>query len=135
MFLLLPMLLLTTSVQKLVGINLHLPGTSELPPELPGTVEELTVQLGEAWTVQANVRRTDVVTSAGDVEQRSVEVLDLAALQVELRGLKALDPDRERILLVPSDDVPSDRVIATMDALRSDAEGPLFPQIALGGAP
>lgn len=135
MFLLLPMLLLTTSVQKLAGIALHLPGLSELPPELPGTVENLEVHLGEAWRIQASVRRSDVVTSAGDVEVREVEVDDLAGLQTELRAFKRLDPDRERVLLIPGDAVPAARVVATMDALRADGEGVLFPQVALGGEP
>jgi len=135
MFLLLPLLLLTTSAQKLVGIELHLPGPGELPPELPGTVEGLEVVLGDSIVVRARVRRSDVVTSSGEVENREVRVQDLASLQATLRSFKDLDPEQRRILLVPEDAVNGARVIAAMDALRSDSEGELFPQVALGVAP
>ncbi len=134
MFLLLPMLLLTTSVQKLVGLSLTLPSSGELPPELPGLLEEVEVHLGEVIVVRAQVRRSDVVTSVGEVEQREVEVADLAELQATLRSLKALDPGHERILVVPRDDVPTQRVVSAMDAVRADDQGPLFSQVALGGA-
>ncbi len=134
MFLLLPLLLLTTSAQKLVGLDLHMPGTGELPPEMPGTVEGLEVLLGEAIVVRARVRRSDVVTSSGEVETREIRVQDLASLQATLRSFKDLDPEQRRVLLLPEDEVSGAHVVATMDALRSDSVGELFPQVALGAA-
>ena len=44
-----------------------------------------------------------------------------------------LDPGHERILVVPSDEVPTQTVVTVMDAVRADETGPLFPQVALGG--
>ncbi len=134
MVLLLPMLLLTTSVQKLVGLDLALPGDGELPPELPGLVEGLEVHLDDGIVVRALIRRSDVVTSEGEVEERQVEVEDLASLQEALRSFKTLDPSHQRILVVPSDSVPTWKVVQTMDAVRGDSDGELFTEVALGGS-
>lgn len=141
MFLLMPFLLLTTSVQKLVGLDLHVPpAAATLPPDPAGIVEDLVVDvLGEDLRVSASVRRTDVGADAGDVQQRVVELpgtedgLDLAGLQLALRQLKSVDPDRDAVLLAPDDGVPGGDVVHLMDALRSDAHGELFPEVALGG--
>ena len=141
MFLLMPFLLLTTSVQKLVGIELHVPpAAATLPPDPAGVVEDLVVNVvGEDLEVSASVRRTDVGADAGDVQVRVVELprtdegLDLAGLQTALRQLKAIDPERRKVLLAPDDAVPGAHVVHLMDALRSDASGELFPEVALGG--
>ncbi|MCP4810668.1 MAG: hypothetical protein GY913_18365 [Proteobacteria bacterium] len=140
MFLLLPFLLLTTSVQKLVGLDLHVPpAASEIPPDPPGTVEDLRVRVqGKSIVVSAKVRKTDVGASAGDVEERIVEVpataegLDLAGLQGALRVFKRLDPERAKVLLEPDDAVPGKDVVFLMDAVRADADGELFGEVALG---
>ena len=140
MFLLLPFLLLTTSVQKLVGLDLRIPSSGDLPPELPGAVEDLTVRVtAKDALVQAQVRKSDVGANIGETETREVEVpatgeaLDLAGLQAALRSFKRLDPERTRVLLVPDDSVPGRDVVLLMDALRGDADGELFPEVALGG--
>ncbi len=140
MFLLLPFLLLTTSVQKLVGLDLRIPSSGDLPPELPGAVEDLTVRAtGKELTVQASVRKSDVGANIGETEARVVEVaadgeaLDLAGLQAALRTFKRLDPERTRLLLVPADEVPGRDVVLLMDAVRADGQGELFPEVALGG--
>ncbi|MCB9746669.1 MAG: biopolymer transporter ExbD [Alphaproteobacteria bacterium] len=142
MFLLLPFLLLTTSLSRLVGLDLRLPPTgSELPPELPGLVESVEVHAeGARLELRAAVRRSDVVTSGGEVEQRATPYppladgsLDLVGLQAGLRSLKELDPVRSRALLVPDDALPARQLVLLMDALRADASGELFPEVALGG--
>ena len=141
MFLLLPFLLLTTSVQKLVGLDLHVPpASSEIPPDPAGTVEDLRVQVtGKKLVVSAKVRKTDVGASEGDVHERLVELppvddgLDLAGLQDALRSFKRLDPERAKVLLEPDDAVPGKDVVFLMDAVRADGTGELFPEVALGG--
>ena len=138
MFLLLPMLLLTTSVSRLVGLDLALAqGPGELPPPPPGTVEAVTVAVGDALVVTAEVRRTDVVTSAGDVEARRWELSrdDLRGLQAVLRELKARDGLANRVVLTPDDAVAAAEVVRLMDVVRSDGEGDLFGEVVLGAAP
>jgi biopolymer transport protein ExbD len=140
MFLLLPFLLLTTGVQKLVGLDLHIPSSGQLPPIPSSVVESLTVRTqGRDLVIEAEVRRSDVVSSAGEVEARSTELpavddqLDLAGLQDALRTFKQLDPLREQVLLVPDDELPAASVVDLMDAVRADPDGDLFPNVALGG--
>lgn len=133
MLLLVPMVLLTSTGQKATGLALGLPGPDDdLPPTPPGPVEQLRVERVEAgFRVQAAVRRTDVLASSGDVERQELEASDLAALQVHLRRLKRLDPDRERVTLAPGPDTPAGDVVAWMDAVRADAQGPLYPQVVI----
>jgi len=141
MLLLMPFLLLTTSVQKLVGLDLHVPpAAATLPPDPAGIVEDVVVEVvGSEIEVTASVRRTDVGADAGDVQQRVVELppveddLDLGGLQATLRSLKTIDPDRKKVLLSPDDSVPGRDVVHLMDALRGDADGELYPEVALGG--
>ncbi len=135
MFLLLPMLLLTTSVSKLVGLDLALAqGAGELPPPPPGAVEAVTVVVDEHLEVTASVRRTDVVTSAGDVEVRSWELArgDARGLQGVLRDLKELDPLARRVVLAPDDAVSAAELVRLMDVVRSDSHGALFDEVVLG---
>ena len=133
MVLLLPLLLMTSSAQKLTGIALGVPGPGEdLPPEPPGAVERIVVsRAAGGYRVEAAVRTTDVRAQVGDTEQRRFEVPDLAGLQEVLLSLKRLDPERERIVLVPAPDTPAEEVVAWMDAVRAGPEGPLFPRVIL----
>lgn len=133
MVLLLPMLLMTTSAQKLTGLAMGLPGPSEeLPPEPPGPVESLTVvRVDGGYQVQATVRSTDVNASVGDTETKSLMAGDLSSLQGVLAKLKKLDPKRDRITLAPSKEMPTDEVVQWMDAVRAGPEGPLYPRIVM----
>ncbi|MCB9759636.1 MAG: biopolymer transporter ExbD [Alphaproteobacteria bacterium] len=143
MFLLLPFLLLTTSVARLIGLDLALPPAgTELPPEPPGVVESLEVEVAQrTLIVRAAVRRTDVVTSAGEVEAREQRLppvadgLDLGGLQGTLRQLKDIDPKRARLVLAPDDALPTRQLVLLMDAVRRDRQGELYPDVALGAAP
>ncbi len=141
LFLLLPFLLLTTSAQKLVGLDMKLAATGQLEA-MGGDVEELVVQLAPtALHVIASLSKTDVRATADEREQHETKLaddengLDLRGLQEVLRSIKRLSPDRARIRIVPADDVTVQRVVYVMDAVRSDATGPLFPEVALGGQP
>ncbi|MEY3212607.1 MAG: Biopolymer transport protein ExbD/TolR [Pseudomonadota bacterium] len=139
MFLLLPFLLLTTSTQRLVGLTLSLPELGGLlPPEPPGRVERVEIEARpEGLRVLAQVRRADVITSAGDTQAFAVSLpsqggeADLAGLQAQLRALKALDTTRRKLTLRPSDALPGQTVVALMDAARADAQGELFPELSL----
>jgi biopolymer transport protein ExbD len=141
LFLLLPFLLLTTSAQKLVGLDMKLPATGQLQA-MGGDVEELVVQLAPTTLrVIASLSRTDVRATAEERELHETELaddengLDLRGLQEVLRAIKRLAPAHARIRIVPADDVTVQRVVYVMDAVRADAKGPLFPEVALGGQP
>ncbi len=144
MFLLLPMLLLTSGASKLAGIDLRLlAGTGELPPPPPGPVESLEIAIlpdrgeGHPLRIRAGLRRADLGAGTGDVRVREERLppaggaADLAGLQSYLRGLKALDPSRRRALIAPADGVPTAAVVRLMDAVRADREGPLYPELLL----
>lgn len=137
MLLLVPMVLLTSTGQRATGLALGLPGPGEgLPPLPPGPVERLRVtRTAEGYRVEAGVRRTDVRATTGDVESQQLDVADLPALQAQLRRLKNLDPDRERITLRPAPDTPAHEVVTLMDAVRADRAGPLFPQVIMESGP
>ena len=133
MVILLPMLLMTTSARRLTGLPLAVsaPGDA-LPPLPPGPVERLVVTTApEGFVVQADVRNTDVRSSAGDVERRELSAADLRALQDVLATLKALDPNRKRVTLVPGASTTTQQVVAWMDAVKRGPRGELFPEIVL----
>lgn len=143
LFLLLPFLLLTTSIQKLTGLDLQLAGSpGELAPLPPGQVEAVEVHLRQHdLTLRSAVRTRDVTASQGDVTWSELELpsrpeggMDLAALQEALVRIRALDSEHQRILVVPDDQVPTTRVVALVDAVRVRAGLPLYPEVVLGGA-
>lgn len=137
MLVIVPMVLLTSSGQKLTGIGLALAGPEEeLPPLPPGPVESLRVEVvPEGYRVRAGVRRLDVRVQIGDVEQQELLAPDLPALQAHLARLKALDPARQRVQLAPSADTDAAALVALVDALRQGPDGPLFPEVVLEAAP
>jgi biopolymer transport protein ExbD len=91
--------------------------------------------------VIASLSRTDVRATAEEREQHETRLVDnedgpdLRGLQEVLRSIKQIAPTRARIRIAPADDVTVQRVVHVMDAVRSDALGPLFPEVALGGQP
>jgi len=133
MVLLLPLVLFTTSAEKLTSIPLGVPGpTEELPPEPPGPVEGLRVTRdGGQYIVGAEVRNTDVLAGVGDTEHKEVVVPDLSALQAALSTFKKMDPARQRITLQPSPTMSTEDVVQWMDAVRSGPNGELFPRVIL----
>ncbi len=139
MFLLLPFLLLTTSADKLVALDLGLAAEDGLPPApSTGTVESIDIALSDrVVSIEARVRRADVTANQGEarlLQTRLLPVkedLNLGGLQETLRGLKRLDPNRERATLRPADGTPVHEVVAVMDAMRGDSDSALFPEIVL----
>lgn len=138
LLLLLPMLLVTSSPQKLAGIGLSVAGAGELPPHA-GAVAAIAVEVAVdgAARVRATVRRTDVGAGVGDVAERHVEVppldgrLDLVRLQDALEEIRRLDPSLTRITVTPSDAASVREIVAFLDAVRARAGRPLYPDVVL----
>ncbi len=142
LLLLLPLLLVTTSAQKRVGLDLKVSSGAGIQVPSLGAVESLAVHMTPGGLeVRAAVRRTDVTASSGETEERrvplpnTVDGPDLASLQSTLREFKRLDPTRERVALLPTDEVAAGTLVAVLDAVRGDRAGPLFPTPLLGSAP
>ncbi len=138
LFLLLPFLLLTTSIQRLAGLELGLAKTGDLGPTAAGAVESIDVYInGDTLTVRAAVRKTDVTANEGDTRVLETNLpptadgLDLAGFQLTLRRFKSLDQEQERAVLHPNPDTETSRIVALLDAARSDASGPLFGEVVL----
>lgn len=138
LLLLLPMLLVTSSPQKLAGIGLSVAGAGELPPHA-GAVAAVSVAVGGdgAARVTAQVRRTDVGAGVGDTAERAVDVpgadgrVDLRALQAALTEIHRLDPSLTRITVTPADAAPVREIVALLDAVRSSGGRPLYPDVVL----
>lgn len=134
--LLVPMLLLTSSLERTTGLPLGVAGSDDdLPPEPIGRVEGLRVErVDQGYLLTADVRNTDVRASAGDTERKQLTAPDLAALQVALQTYKGLDPERKRITLRPGADTTTDEVVRWMDAVRTGPQGELYPRVVLEAA-
>ena len=134
--LLIPMLLLTSSLERTTGLPLGVAGSSDdLPPEPIGRVEALHVErVAEGYLLTADVRNTDVRSSAGDTERKQSTAPDLAALQQALVAFKSLDPGRKRISLRPGRATTTEEVVRWMDAVRVGPQGELYPRVVLEAA-
>ena len=128
MMILLPTLLLVTTPQKLIGLPLSMAGTTtEIPPSPPGVIESLNVEVNPtSFVLQANVRKTDVLASAGDVETKTWSFTEWKELITQLESLKKLDPSRKRIQLQPHATSTTKQVIHWMDTLQ---RGDLFSEV------
>lgn len=137
MMLLLPTLLLCLAPQKLTGLPLSVSGPSEaLPPPPPGAVEKLLLQATpDGFTIQARVRRTDVLASAGDVETKNWTLTEADSLPSILRQIKSLDTTRKRITVIPTLETSTAQLVWWMDLCRKDSQGELFPEVILQSDP
>ncbi len=135
MLLLLPILMLVLNPEKTTALPLAMAGSAQdLPPPPPGIVESLVIKEQKKpnlFILTAKVRRSDVRSSAGDVELKEWSYDDFLLLQKQLRVLKTLDPSRARIELAPAPNTSTEQVIRWMDLLRKDNEGVLFEEILL----
>lgn len=132
MLLLLPLTLLSTSLDKRTGLAIGLSGGQGERMLGEGPVEKLTVhRIAEGFRVEAAVRTTDVRAAAGEVEHRTVTVSDLTGLQATLTQMKQIDPARTELTLVPQASSTTAQVVAWMDAARVGPAGDLFPEIVL----
>jgi len=136
MLLLLPLTLLSTSMEKRAGIGLALSGGEATLPDDVGLVEDLRVERTDGgFAVLASVRSTDVRAQAGDVEHRRFHAADLSSLGEILSRVKQMDPTRTRATLAPLPGSSATEVVQWMDVLRSGAAGPLFPRVVLETQP
>jgi hypothetical protein len=133
MVLLLPVLLQTTSSQKLTSLALSVhSSSSDLPPLPSGDLESVHVYRdARGYTVRIQIRSTDVNASLGDTETKEFQAEDLATLQERLAEVKSLDTRQERVILVPAQDTQTAELVRWMDAVRKWPEGELFPQVVL----
>lgn len=138
LLLLLPMLLVTSSPQKLAGIGLSVAGAGELPPHA-GAVAAVAVTLDPTGSLRvvAQVRRTDVGAGVGDTSERRVDIpakagkVDLPLLQGALEEIQRLDPTLTRITVQPSDTASVREIVALLDAVRARGGRALYPDVVL----
>lgn len=134
MLLLLPLTLVSTSIEKRTGLAIGLSGGSGDQLQSDGPVQSLLVRrTGDGFVVLADVRTTDVRSAA--TERRSLAAADLGELQTVLARLKRIDPDRTELTLAPHPSSTTAQVVAWMDAVRIGPSGPLFPKIVLAVDP
>lgn len=143
LFILLPCLMLTTSLYRLTALPFSMPARGEGAAGPPSTVlETLEIHIqGEELLVRAAMRTTDVTAKEGNAVWNETRLApkgdhpDVAALQDHLVSLHRLDPAASRVTVVPLDGTPTDRLVWIMDAVRQAPDGsPLFNEITLGSA-
>jgi len=143
-FILLPCLMLSTSLYRLSSLPFRLPGAGADAgaPALPSPIEALQLRvLPEALLLRAALRTTDVTAMEGQGVWNETLLPDragrpdVAGLQARLRQLRLLDPAARRIELQPDDGTSTDDLVLVMDAVREGPDGPLFPEVTLGTLP
>ena len=140
LFILLPCLMLTTSLYRLTTLPFTMPARGEGTAPPPSVLEGLEVHIrGDDIVVRAALRTTDVTASTGQAVWNETTHLPknghpaVDALQEQLASLHRLDPTNPRVTVVPGDDTPTDRLVWVMDAVRQGADStPLFTEITLG---
>jgi hypothetical protein len=130
MMILLPTLLLITTPQKLIGISLSMAGASTEIPQTPsGLVESLHIEVtSDGFLIEAKVRKTDVLSSSGDVERKTWLLNSWSECVDRLEQIKSLDPTRKRIQLSPLPTSSTKEVIHWMDTLQQDT---LYPEVII----
>jgi hypothetical protein len=132
MLLLLPLTLLSTSLDKRTGLPIGLLGGEGEVLQSDGVLEQLKVRRVDAgFVVEAQVRTTDVRAASGDVEHRAEPARDLGELQSVLGRMKLLDPTRTQLTLVPAASSTTAQVVRWMDTARRGPQGELFPKVVL----
>ena len=136
MLLLLPLTLVSTSLDKRTSLPIGLSGGQGERMLGEGPLETLRVRRADGgFVVEAGVRTTDVRAAAGDTEQRIIQAGNLTELQSVLGRMKQIDPSRTEVTLVPASDSKTAEVVAWMDAARRGPQGPLFPEVVLEVSP
>jgi|JI7StandDraft_1071085.scaffolds.fasta_scaffold176948_2 hypothetical protein len=136
MMLLLPVLLVTSSPTRLTSSALRLlDGGGAQPPHNGPLASVEVIAAPEQLTVLAYVQLADVRARPEQAERRETVLPhtpagpDLVGLQRSLRQLHRLDPSQRAIQLRPADTLDVATWAQLMDAVRSDAAGPLFPDV------
>lgn len=102
------------------------------PSTAPGAELALLVRVGDdGYTVswkdgQERVRER---VACKDAVCTDVASYDVDALRGLVTPLKRRFPNEVNALVVPEQGVPFEAVVSTLDALRGEAEDPLFPQV------
>ena len=132
MVLLLPVLLRTTTSQKLTSIPLSIHESSgDLPPLPADFLKSVTVyREADGFRVRTETRGRDA-RDQGAVEITEYHPQNLDELQERLSEIRQLDDQQDRVILVPSNDTQTTDLIRWMDAVRVWPEGRLFPQVVL----
>ena len=135
MILLLPTLLLITSTQKTTALPLAVAGNvTDIPPASSGLIAGLDVIANDqGFRIEAKLRKSDVLATESDVEQKSWDVSNELELQETLRELKNIDALRTRIRLKPHSNADTQTVIHLLDLLKGDRQGELFPETLIMG--
>ena len=135
MVLLLPVLLQTTTSQKLTSLSLGVhSSTSELPPSLGGELQKLSVvRDSTGYRVQTQTITTDVGASLGDGNTQFSEQLytSLKDLQAGLHEVKERYPQQSRVILIPAPDTEVEELVRWMDAVRGSNQGALYDEVVL----
>jgi len=132
MLLLLPLTLLSTSVDRRTGLPIGLSGGESERIAGDGPVEQIRIlSLEEGFSVEASVRTTDVRASAGEVELQRMGAASLTELQGVLARLKRIDPGRREATLVPQAHSTTHQVVRWMDAIGEGPSGELYPKVVL----
>lgn len=141
LFLLLFFLLSTSSGMRLGVIGLRLGSAADLAP-LPhaGLLQRVRVTVeGATLAVEAQIQTTDIAAAATSVERRRFELPpvagapDVAGLARVIDELHGIDRAQLRAELAPDDAVPTETVVAVLDAIRGSDRAPRFPQVTLVG--
>lgn len=139
LFILLPTLLITTSLQRLSALAVALSGRDNASASVePGIIEDIEVQVeGETILLRTALRTLDIRAMTG--ERTWNELLlppldgrpDWLALRQSLQEFHRMDPSRRSIRLVPDAMTSTSTLTSLMDVVRASPEGPLFDQIEL----
>ena len=130
MMILLPTLLLITSPQKLTALTLSISTDGQQIPSSPNGVISaliLTVKPG-GYLLEASLRKTDVLASAADTEQKQWVLSEWSEVLSTLTRLKKLDPKRSRIELRPLASSQAQQVVRWMDSLQAKDR---FPEVII----
>ena len=130
MMILLPTLLLITSPQKLTALTLSISADGQQIPSSPNGVISslvLTVTPG-GYMLNASLRKTDVLASATDTEQKQWILSEWSEVLSTLTRLKELDPKRSRIELRPLPNSQAQQIVRWMDSLQAKDR---FPEVII----
>lgn len=111
----------------------HTPGDSSQEAELDAITVTVTVEVGRFVVTAANSSLAfEDLDALGFEVPKTGDAYDVAALQQQLKALKAQFPRSTTAIVVPHDDLDYQTLIGVLDSLREiptgpDTSEPLFP--------
>ena len=129
MMILLPTLLMVTNPQKMVSVPLSLAaGQSEFTTLHTGPVEKVRIldtepdtdqdTAQDSFTVEMWVRKSDVLASTGNTEIKTWTVDNWPSVEQRLQEIRQLDPEQQKIHILPSSKRSAQTVIHWLDSLQ-----------------